>query len=47
MYLEAMKELGVQTTIVDQQKVALFDSTLDAGDPEKYAHVVSGQQRRI
>jgi nitrate/nitrite transport system substrate-binding protein len=37
LYLEAMKELGVQKTIVDQQKVALFDSTLDAGDPEKYA----------
>ena len=37
LYLEAMKELGVQKTIVDQQKVALFDSTLDASDPEKYA----------
>jgi nitrate/nitrite transport system substrate-binding protein len=37
LYLEAMKELGVEKKIVDQQKVALFDSTLDAGDPEKYA----------
>jgi nitrate/nitrite transport system substrate-binding protein len=37
LYLEAMKELGAQKQIVDQQRVALFDSTLDAGDPEKYA----------
>jgi len=37
LYLEAMKELGVQTKIAEQQKVELFDSTLDAGDPEKYA----------
>jgi nitrate/nitrite transport system substrate-binding protein len=37
IYLEAMKELGVSTSIVEQQKVTLFDSTLDAADPEKYA----------
>jgi nitrate/nitrite transport system substrate-binding protein len=37
LYLEAMKELGVQKKIVEDQRVALFDSTLDASDPEKYA----------
>jgi nitrate/nitrite transport system substrate-binding protein len=37
IYLEAMKEMGVNTTIAEEQKVTLFDSTLDAADPEKYA----------
>ena len=37
IYLEAMKEMGVTTTIAEQTKVQLFDSTLDAADPEKYA----------
>jgi nitrate/nitrite transport system substrate-binding protein len=37
IYLEAMKELGVSKQITEQTKVTLFDSTLDAADPEKYA----------
>ena len=37
IYLEAMKEMGVNKTIVEQQKITLFDSTLEAADPEKYA----------
>ena len=37
IYLEAMKELGVNKQIAEQTKVTLFDSTLDAADPEKYA----------
>jgi hypothetical protein len=37
IYLDAMKELGVNTKIAEEQKVTLFDSTLDAADPEKYA----------
>ena len=37
IYLEAMKEMGVSTNIAELQKVQLFDSTLDAADPEKYA----------
>jgi nitrate/nitrite transport system substrate-binding protein len=37
IYLEAMKELGVNKPIAEQTKVTLFDSTLDAADPEKYA----------
>jgi nitrate/nitrite transport system substrate-binding protein len=37
IYLEAMKEMGVSATIAEEQKVTLFDSTLDAADPEKYA----------
>jgi nitrate/nitrite transport system substrate-binding protein len=37
IYLEAMKELGVGRPIAEQTKVTLFDSTLDAADPEKYA----------
>ena len=37
IYLEAMKEMGVSTNIAEQTKVQLFDSTLDAADPEKYA----------
>jgi nitrate/nitrite transport system substrate-binding protein len=37
IYLEAMKELGVNKQIAEQTKVTLFDSALDAADPEKYA----------
>jgi len=37
MYLEAMKEMGVTTNVAELQKVQLFDSALDAVDPEKYA----------
>ena len=37
VYLEAMKELGVSTTIAEQQSIALFDGTFDGKDPEKYA----------
>jgi len=37
IYLEAMKELGVNRQITEQTKVTLFDSALDAADPEKYA----------
>jgi nitrate/nitrite transport system substrate-binding protein len=37
IYLEAMKEIGVSTKAADLQKITLFDSTLDASDPEKYA----------
>ena len=37
IYLEAMKELGVNKQIAEQTKATLFDSTLDAADPEKYA----------
>jgi nitrate/nitrite transport system substrate-binding protein len=37
LYLEAMKEMGVSTKVAELQKVTLFDSTLDASDPEKYA----------
>ena len=37
IYLEAMKEMGATTNIAEQQKVQLFDSTLDDADPEKYA----------
>jgi nitrate/nitrite transport system substrate-binding protein len=37
IYLEAMKEIGVTLRIAELQKVQLFDSTLDAADPEKYA----------
>src|SRR5499427_5942108 len=37
IYVEAMKEMGVTTKIAEEQKVTLFDSTLDAADPEKYA----------
>ena len=37
IYLEAMKELDVNKQIAEQTKVTLFDSTLDAADPEKYA----------
>ena len=37
IYLEAMKDMGVSAKVAEQQKVTLFDSTLDASDPEKYA----------
>lgn len=37
IYLEAMKELGAAPPIVELGSVSLFDSTLDARDPEKYA----------
>ena len=37
VYLEAMKELGVRTSIVEEQKVTLFDGVFDGKDPEKYA----------
>jgi len=36
-YLEAMKELGVPTKIVEEQKITLFDGSFDGKDPEKYA----------
>ena len=32
-----MKELGVRTSIVEEQKVTLFDGVFDGKDPEKYA----------
>jgi nitrate/nitrite transport system substrate-binding protein len=37
MYLEAMKELGVTVTVVEEQKITLFDGMFDGKDPEKYA----------
>jgi nitrate/nitrite transport system substrate-binding protein len=37
LYLEAMKELGVPASPADLSKVTLFDSSLDAREPEKYA----------
>ena len=37
IYLEAMKEMGVKVTVAEEQKVTLFDSVMDAKDPEKYA----------
>jgi len=37
IYLEAMKELGVNKQITEQTRATLFDSTLDAADPDKYA----------
>jgi nitrate/nitrite transport system substrate-binding protein len=37
IYLDAMKEMGVSKQITEQTKATLFDSTLDAADPEKYA----------
>ena len=37
IYLEAMKELGVTTRIVEESKLTLFDGTFDAKDPEAYA----------
>jgi nitrate/nitrite transport system substrate-binding protein len=37
LYLEAMKELGVGTKVVEEQKVTLFDGVFDGRDPETYA----------
>jgi nitrate/nitrite transport system substrate-binding protein len=37
LYVEAMKELGMTTKPDELPKVSLFDSTLDAREPEKYA----------
>jgi nitrate/nitrite transport system substrate-binding protein len=37
IYLDAMKELGVATKIVEEQKVTLFDGGFDGKDPERYA----------
>ena len=37
IYLEAMKEMGVQIKVAEEQKVTLFDSVMDGKDPEKYA----------
>jgi nitrate/nitrite transport system substrate-binding protein len=37
IYLEAMKELGVNLKVAMLDKVSLADSTLEAADPEKYA----------
>jgi nitrate/nitrite transport system substrate-binding protein len=37
IYLDAMKEIGVATKATELTSVTLFDSTLDAKDPEKYA----------
>jgi nitrate/nitrite transport system substrate-binding protein len=37
IYLAAMKEMGVQVKVAEEQKVTLFDSVMDGTDPEKYA----------
>jgi nitrate/nitrite transport system substrate-binding protein len=37
LYLEAMKELGVNSKIAEEQKATLFDGVFDGKDPEKYA----------
>ena len=37
LYTEAMKELGVRTTIAEEQTIALYDGIFDGKDPEKYA----------
>jgi nitrate/nitrite transport system substrate-binding protein len=37
LYLEAMKEMGAPAAIPELSTVKLFDSVLDARDPEKYA----------
>src|SRR5688500_200541 len=37
LYLAAMKELGVDTKIAEEQKITLFDGVFDGKDPEKYA----------
>jgi nitrate/nitrite transport system substrate-binding protein len=37
LHLEAMKELGVGSTIVEEQKVTLFDGVFDGKEPERYA----------
>ena len=36
-YLEAMKELGVATSVAEEQKITLFDGVFDGSNPEKYA----------
>ncbi len=37
LYLAAMKELGVATSIAEEQKVTLFDGVFDGTNPEQYA----------
>ena len=37
IYLEAMKELGVNTRIAEEQQITLFDGGFDGKAPEKYA----------
>ena len=37
LYLEAMKELGVATSVAEEQKITLFDGVFDGTNPEKYA----------
>jgi nitrate/nitrite transport system substrate-binding protein len=37
IYLEAMKELGVNTKVAEEQKITLFDGVFDGTSPEKYA----------
>lgn len=41
IYLEAMKELGLTTPIVEEQKITLFDGVFDGKDPEQYARSFS------
>src|SRR5687767_1338242 len=37
LYLEAMKERGVNTKLAEEQKITLFDGVFDGTNPEKYA----------
>ena len=37
IYLEAMKELGVNTKIAEEQKITLFDGVFDGTNPDRYA----------
>jgi nitrate/nitrite transport system substrate-binding protein len=37
LYLAAMKDLGVATSIAEEQKVTLFDGVFDGTNPEQYA----------
>jgi len=37
LYVEAMKELGLQLKVAEEQKVTLFDGVMDGANPEKYA----------
>jgi nitrate/nitrite transport system substrate-binding protein len=37
LYLDAMKELGVKTSAIEEQKITLFDGVFDGKDPEAYA----------
>jgi nitrate/nitrite transport system substrate-binding protein len=37
LYVEAMKELGMTTKPEELSRISLFDTTLDAREPEKYA----------